>query len=292
MIHAKGVDHGFKAWHRAEIVGAVVYVLLAVATVWPVSRTAVMFANRTNLQTVANADCDTLKALLNRFDKQEKEKLKGIEDLKTRVTNSSKKIKDMDSGETWVPYFRHNAGDQITRETKCSDLGATMAEVEQGILDDIRNIPSINDGRRLQDTLNRKWTSKINEIRAVINNYNLFKLGYAKKEIDELAQQVPEKLNVLAADLAANNYIVLEKVVKKNRTRFKIVRPVEPNVYSLGDMKFVSTMDNYLSKLSVGGVIMTIIIHILSLCCYLVAPRSRKLDIKTQKSGGFGRPLE
>lgn len=290
LRHAKTVDNSFKAWKKAEWVICVGYVIIASASYFPISRTFLLYHHKEELKTVAEVDCNKIDSLITTYKAQEREKLTPLESLKTKV-NTDKSLKAILPHASIFNYFK-TLDPTISNNKSCRTLGLPSLVQNQlnrldEVISDIRSTGS--DGR--MRSYNNLWSSQIAANRTAMAQFNVLEIGRVKMSIDKLTTEVPEELNKVAAELAENHYISLNK--HKGKTILK--QPVENSEYTLGELNFVSTMNAIMkgnSTRSIGlAIVFTILLHIVVLCCYIVAPRSRKLDIK-QANINYGTPIK
>jgi hypothetical protein len=299
LVHSKSADNNFKAWRVAEVVCLGFYLVVIALSLKPVSNCVTLYANRDTLVEAVNSDISKISTLIKDFQAAEKEYITEFSRLKNFVEGGkNSRLSKLAADKSMENFLVANNMIISSYSNKaCKYIGVGSKPLHEVVNERMNSLTEDVNYIRVDGVAyygsDRLWSKKLNTIIANISSFNVLKFGSIKDDINNLTNHVPEKLNALATHLSNNKYFKFVKVNKNKKNMCRLVYPLQRDDinYKLEDMQFSKTLEEILKGYSPLGIGLAVVLHLFILCCYIFAERSRKLSIKQQRDGGFGRPI-
>lgn len=250
MIRAKSADRERSRWRSIEYVTLVCYVVFAACSIWPMSRFFSVNSKSDEIKSLAMEDVAHLQALLTEFKDKESEK------LNRTITGMENYVSSRPSNGTVS---------EIERYFEDPDHKATMNRVG---VEAYRTTWSrrVNDCVRDDKAYAATWRVALQEADRQIASWNILKVPASVAELDRLALEIGTTLTEISDSFP---FPIIEQR--------SIRQAGQGSRYGIIMVNAKRTFDE-VDNLTIVGVSISILIHLLILFNYFVANRSRRLE--------------
>jgi hypothetical protein len=255
LIKAKGADADLMKWRVIEGILLFLYIIIAVLSSNKVARFATIYASSDELKTAATEDIRLIRQGIETFQATEN----------AALTNTITGLELASQGEVSdsLMEFVNANGFELTT--------ASIANFKDKWQDRIENVTD-----QSQSSFYDAWDEELERCSEQIQGWSVLKIPEAVATMKDLAPQVTAKLEEISAGLPF-------PVIYKNEADVSdIVKNHEANAYPIAATFANRFID--MSSYSIIGIIICIVIHVMILFNYLVAYRTKRNRIKTNKN--------
>lgn len=243
LVYAKGKENNISSWKKVEIGTLVAFVIVALLFSLPLLRFFSVNAEKSQLQDCAKLDIEKIENVIKTFQ----------EESSNRETTTATGMNNVfTSG-----VSRSAEVDSYLKEAGVSNISAiAIWQTERNEQDSIVCEP---------------WYDTLNTCSDIITNWRLFEIPASSTMLQRIATQMPSELQQHSND---NNLPIIELESGK----YIITDSSHVTVNSISELQFPSRLTKFPS-ISVLNVIFVILVNILILFRYIMANRSRKVEI-------------
>lgn len=264
-VHAKGVENNFGWWKIVEVLSLVLFLGVAVLSSKNIIHYFSVSNNTEVLKNVARDDLKEVNKMITDFQNKESERLqKEIAGVELACNGG---------------YELSNEVETFLDDNKIEDSNDIDARKDVRS-DEIKNVID-NEGK----TYLEPWNKERKELEAIVENWNMLKMGEAIKRFNSLHNGVKKKLNEISK---SRTYVSIEA---NDSAVLVLNKQLAPEYSSSTKLTTLISATPAVADMPVMAFVAVIGINLLLLSSYIFAYRSRKVAPKGKKCINGGAPL-
>lgn len=268
IVKFKKKDENLDKWRIAEYLCVGILILVGVGTIFPVSYFTGVMQDKDQLQGVARQDISAIREGIANVQQQERNSLeRTCEGLNNMLVSSASRSAQL------INFADHQ---RITSAERVNQYRTDQDRL-------IQNITVKSSSGSGTESYADAWNAGLQEAETYVEGWSVFMLPIGIETIESVNKQAKEITDKMAGELQY-------PLIQRDNNVYLITEDNQEIMPYDAEMKFRKALKQ-VSVFSVTGVAIAVVTFILIFFSYLVAPRSRRMEINKNRTLNQGQIL-